>query len=264
MIIDDSHAFALDRLTAETFVKRVDYHHQVESTNDVGLKLCEDGGLETPVLVLTENQTAGRGRGSNQWWSTAGALTFSLVVDAEQIGLPQVLWPRASMTAGLAVCETLEQLLPGQEIGLKWPNDIHLNARKVCGILVEVGLKESNCLVVGIGLNVNNSLADAPEPLKSMANSMFNVTDRQHDLTDVLVRLLNQLEEKFSLLANGDHDLASAWQKRCVLTGRTVQVDCGPNSIVGGCEGIDEDGALVLRTEAGIERLFGGVITLIW
>lgn len=257
-------AFDIERLAAETFVGRVDYFHEVESTNDVALKLCQDGLVETPILVLAENQTAGRGRGSNEWWSTAGALTFSIVVDVEQTGLPKVLWPRASLTTGLAVCEALERMLPGYEIGLKWPNDVHLNSRKVCGVLVEVGPQNSNCLVVGIGLNVNNSFADAPELLSEIGISIVDATDKKHDLTDVLVRLLNQLEFQFLRLARGDANLAGNWRQRCVLQGRTVQVDSGPNTIVGGCEGIDEDGALVLRTEAGIERLFGGIVSSIW
>jgi BirA family biotin operon repressor/biotin-[acetyl-CoA-carboxylase] ligase len=168
------------------------------------------------------------------------------------------------LTTGLSVCAALELLLPRAEISLKWPNDVHLEGRKVCGVLVEVGPWASDLLVLGIGVNVNNSLELAPDELKSIATSLIDFTGRHLELTEVLICVLRQLEIQLARLGGGDPGLAADWHSRCVLRGRTVAVDSGARTTIGVCQGIDEEGALVLLTEGGPARLFGGVVAGIW
>lgn len=256
--------FDLDRIVRDTFVAEILYHKTVDSTNDSALDLCRREDLRSPFLVLTSQQTSGRGRGTNRWWSAPGALTFSLLIRAADRGLPQCLWPKTSLATGLSVCSALDELLPDGESSLKWPNDVHLRGRKVCGVLVEPGPRSSDMLVVGIGVNVNNTFDNAPDELASTATSLFDVTGRQSDLTEVLVRLLRHLERQWSRLADGDTQLVAEWQSRCALRGRNVKVVTGTRSTAGLCQGIDEDGALVLLTEDGPARLFGGVVARIW
>ena len=88
----------IQRIAAESFVQRVAYQEEVGSTNDWALQLAVRQDAVFPLLVATERQLAGRGRGANQWWSAAGALTFSTVVDATQQHLPPAAWPRLSLT----------------------------------------------------------------------------------------------------------------------------------------------------------------------
>ena len=170
----------LRRLRTETFLREVEHHAEIGSTNDRALALCGETNLPVPYLILTEQQTAGRGRGANRWWSNDGALLFSVIINATDYALPESRWPQISLTAGVAVCEVLDaltnttnsQVARAHTVGLKWPNDVWLNNRKACGILVEVPPTRCGRLVIGVGLNVNNSFDSAPAELQLNATSL--------------------------------------------------------------------------------------------
>jgi len=254
---------SLSRILAETFVSWIDYHDQIASTNDRGLALVVEGQLKMPALVLTNRQTAGRGRGANPWWSADGALTFSLVVDAASLQLPTQHFPQVSLTTGLAACEALLKEVPGQDIRLKWPNDVYLQGRKVCGILVETSRVSSAVLVIGMGINVNNSLRRAPCELKDIATSLLDVAGRPFDRTRLLIELLQQLEGQLQRFTTHRAALLQRWRELCLLQGRTVCLAVGDRQFVGVCQGIDEEGALLVQQEAGIQRFFAGVVRLV-
>src|SRR5207247_1705002 len=112
---------------------------------------------------LTERQTAGRGRGSNRWWTADGALTFSLVLEAPPDRLPPSRWPQVALVAGIAVCEALQTPAPRAALRVKWPNDVYLADGKICGILSESIPGWRDRLVVGIGVNVNNRVKSGPK-----------------------------------------------------------------------------------------------------
>lgn len=251
----------LDRLKSETFVEHVEWHAELASTNDRALDTDWSANANGPTLVLTDCQTAGRGRGANQWWSQPGALTFSLVLNTAETNLPMVRWPHVSLTTGLAVCHTIEALLPEADVGLKWPNDVFLQSKKVCGILVEVPPGRSGKLVIGVGLNVNNSFAEAPQEMREIATSLRDVAADVFSLTDVLVDVLQRIEQEIQSIGSDSASLMQRFQQRCVLTGRTVELTAGDRSTVGVCHGIDADGAIVLWTGEQTERFYGGVIS---
>ena len=254
----------IQRIAAESFVQRVAYQEEVGSTNDWALQLAVRQDAVFPLLVATERQLAGRGRGANQWWSAAGALTFSTVVDATQQHLPPAAWPRLSLTVGLAVSEAVEQLLPRHAVRLKWPNDVYLEGRKVCGILIEGVPQRPGVLVVGVGLNVNNSFRNAPAPLSSTGVSLAEVADRDFDRTDVLLAVLNRLARHLDGFGFADSEsLAEAWRRRCYLEGRTVTLEMGPNRVTGVCQGIADDGALLLQSDTGVHRYYAGTVARI-
>lgn len=250
----------LARVVEETFVRRVEFHRELASTNDLALELhaCE----ELPLLVIAEHQTAGRGRGENRWWSGDGALMFSLLVDSGST-LPIERWPQVSLTVGLAVCESVSELVAGKQIGLKWPNDVYLEGRKACGILIEVPPQSQGRMVLGVGLNVNNSFAQAPSQLQAIATSLRDVAARRFDLTDVLVRVLQQVEHELDLLAGGTVDFSTRWRPLCILQGCEVELSTGPQSVSGICRGIDPQGAILIETVSGEQRFFGGTLTRI-
>lgn len=251
----------LERIRAETFVTQIEFHDELPSTNDRALELAEKRAPLAPLLVLTAAQTAGRGRGSNRWWADGGALTFSLLLQAEAPQLPQRDWPQLSLTAGLAVCEAVEELVE-QATLLKWPNDVYLRGRKVCGILVEVPRNQQGLLVVGIGINVNNSSRSAPAELQNTVIALCDVGGRQFALNDALRIVLNRLSQRISLIGKRDDELRDCWRRRCLLTGRAVHVDLGVRQVSGICRGIDDQGALLVHTKHGTERCFAGVVTL--
>jgi BirA family biotin operon repressor/biotin-[acetyl-CoA-carboxylase] ligase len=233
------------------------------STNDLALELAADPRLPVPALVLAARQTAGRGRGGNRWWSAPGALTFSLVLEPAQVDLAIDHWPRLSLTTTVAVCDALAKLAPDAIWGAKWPNDVTVAGRKICGILVEVpnrGPRAGRRVVVGVGLNVNNSWQTAPDDLRDVGTALCDVTGRRHDRTDVLIRFLTAFADRLEQLSRADTRLLGAWRSRCVLRGRQVRIDNGAGSVRGRCWGIDDDGALVVETASGEQRVHGGVV----
>ncbi len=255
----------LRRLRTETFLREVEPHAEIGSTNDRALSLCEIDDLPIPYLILTERQTAGRGRGANRWWSSDGALLFSVIIDATDYALPESRWPQISLTVGVAVCEVLESLAQithskSHTVGLKWPNDVWLNRRKACGILVEVPPTRCGRLVIGVGLNVNNSFDSAPADLQLHATSLLDETEIAFDRTSVLTTFLQQLDRNLKRLAEADHSLVELWQSRCVLRGRSVSLDIGQRVVTGLCLGIADDGALRLQSSTREQRFYGGVI----
>ena len=260
---DRDIGFDLDRIIADTFVEQVQYHETIDSTNTAALAASEQVDLQLPLLVLAGQQTAGRGRGSNTWWSATGSLTFSLLLDPTNLGILQRDWPRVSLTTGLAICLTLDEFLRDQSCCLKWPNDILLNDRKICGILVEAGVGAAGKLVIGIGINVNNSFQNAPDPLPATATSLVDSRQQESSLDEVLVHVLQQLAEQLDRLASQDPGLAADWQKRSALNGQNLEVVTEKRSYRGTCQGIDEHGALILETQDGLEQLFTGQVRTI-
>ena len=168
----------LDRIQDESPVRVVQYYRQLPSTSDRALQLARVDECETPLVVLAELQTAGRGRGSNRWWAGPGALTFSLVVDLEN-GQRAVGDTRISLATALAVRDALSTFDRTARFQLKWPNDIYLQSRKIAGILLERPALYLNRLVVGIGVNANNSLQGAPAALQETSNSFCDATGRE-------------------------------------------------------------------------------------
>ena len=251
----------LEKILQSTFVEQVEFHEAIDSTNDRALVLSREPSVRAPTLVVAATQTDGRGRGTNVWWAQQGALTFSLLIETEAMRLPQRQWPTASLTAGLAVCEALEEVLEEPALQLKWPNDVYLRQRKVCGILIEVPPQQRGMIVIGIGINVNNSARHAPEDLRSSAIAMCDAAECEFSLVQVLERVLLRLHERLGWIGHRNHELRHRWRERCLLTGRSVQLDTGSRNVVGTCHGIDDDGALVIETVNETERCFAGAVT---
>ena len=246
-----------------TFIRRIRALDETDSTNNVArawsTQLSAD---EVPALVVAESQSAGRGRGENRWWSGPGSLTFSVIVEPAAWGVPSERWPALSLTVGAATALALEQRVPTSEVRLKWPNDVYLDGRKIAGILIESPPNDSRRLVLGIGVNVNNSLAGVPAEIESRAISLCDATGTTHSRTDLLKDLLTQLWQSLTRLGSDLPRLREDWRRLCLLTGRSVVVtDQGRGVVAGTCLGLDDDGALRVQTDGSVERLFSGVVT---
>lgn len=263
----------LRAIRSETFVEAIDFLPRLGSTNDRAIELMASSGTAYPLLVLTESQTAGRGRGANVWWSGRGALTFSIVLATDANQLPTESWPQVSLTAGLAVCEALEELLsqgvpPASlsslpTVQLKWPNDVYLEGRKICGILVEVPPKSSGKLLVGIGINVNNSTENAPPSIQTLATSLTDATGQQFALTEVLIHVLRRLSKRLQPGEFWNADVLNGWRQRCYLSHKSIEIDNGARQVQGFCRGIDDGGALQLEVNGEIQQHLAGVIKLL-
>ena len=268
--MDDSYLcfspYDLERIDAGTFVSRIEFHESLGSTSDLAVELAASvGSGELPLLVLTNQQTAGRGRGSNRWIAEAGGLTFSLVIDAGRYASAGQDRPRVSLAVALALRDALAELAPSAAFHLKWPNDVYASLpgerpRKIAGILLDCPPVPGERVVIGVGVNVNNSHAAAPEEIRRRAISLYELFGEQRSLCEVLLATLRELEVILEMLASGPLPLAELWQPHCLLSGREVTADTGVRRVSGICAGIDADGALLLRSAEGIERIVSATI----
>lgn len=253
--------FDLHRIRGETDLGHLEYHQTLDSTNQLAIQLLPDLQPLCPALVLAAEQTAGRGRGSNAWWASAGALTFSLVVDPVRAGIPAHRVPMLSLAVGTAVRRALTTFAGSADLRIKWPNDVLLNERKVCGILTEQHLIDGHSLlIVGVGVNVNNSLQFAPPDVRQRATSLFDATADSHDLTTVLIAVLQSIQACCRELVDQHDAWLAELNRHSVLSGRRVVVLAGEKTWRGTCCGIDHCGALLLQTESGIQAVMAGTV----
>jgi BirA family transcriptional regulator, biotin operon repressor / biotin---[acetyl-CoA-carboxylase] ligase len=250
--------FPMD-LLGHVGVQSFSYLKQVESSNSYALQRLATDAPSHVWLVLAGSQTAGRGRGENRWWSENGALTFSLVVDAEEFCMPQWLWPRLSMAVGLAICQLLEREPWQLPMQLKWPNDVYVSGKKLGGILIEHFEKK---LVIGIGLNVNQRFEGAPAEVRARATSLLLEMGENSDVYAVLVDVVRAVLEILPLVARDELELAHEAGNRNHLQWKCVTIRQGLTRTEGMCEGIDFDGALLVRTQTGICRVLSGTVEL--
>ena len=250
--------FDLDRILRETFVARAEYHPSVGSTNDRAAQCAAYSAGELPLLVLAQHQTAGRGRGANRWWTGPGALTFSLLLDGRTVAARGNRSPLVALAAAVAVVDAVAPLLPEHPLGIHWPNDVMVGPRKLAGILVEV-LPDGRH-VVGIGVNTNNTLADAPAELQSTAATLRDLGSRTFDHTEILIDLLQRLEREFVQLGRQPQGVAAQADALCLQRGGILTLQWGKRTITGRCRGIAADGAIRLETPAGLETFYSGSV----
>ena len=218
---------------------RLEVVGETDSTNDeLRRRESEAPGL----VVLAERQTAGRGRRGAAWLSAAGeCLTFSVLLRPSE---PKALWPRLSLATGLAVAEALGRC--GLEARIKWPNDVLVGGKKICGILVEAA---ADRVIVGIGLNVLSERF--PEGLE--ATSVCLESGRKVERAELLSMVLRALEGWSREIGSGFPQMLERVRERCALSGEMVRLTSGERSLEGEVVGIGDGGELLVRTERGVE-----------
>lgn len=246
----------LARLLAATPLAGAEHHEVLASTNDHAWGLSAETPL--PHLVLAAEQTAGRGRGANSWWTPRGSLAMSLLIDPARHGIRGEHVLLVSLACAVALVETVGRRSAGIPLGLHWPNDVFAAGRKLSGILIE-GLP-SGRMVIGIGVNTNNTLADAPAELRSIATSLRDLTGEPCDHTEFLVELLDALDDALRQLADRPASIARAADRLCLQHGEELTVVTGVGRIAGTCRGIHDDGALLLGTGEGVQRIYSGAL----
>jgi len=246
------------KLIDTTFLARVEHHATLGSTNDRAKQCVAAGAGPMPLLIVADRQTAGRGRGGNRWWTGPGGLACSLLLDIQSLTLDTSRVPLVALAAGVAMVETVGPLLAAHRVGLHWPNDVFTDGRKLAGILVEI--VANRFCVVGIGLNTNNALADAPAELRRTATTLLELTGKRHDHTTLLTGLLGHLADLLGQLASTPEEVAARADAACLQHGQELRIESGNRSIRGTCAGIAPDGALLLDTPDGRKKLYSGVL----
>lgn len=248
-----------ERISAETFVAHVEHYSTLGSTNDRALQCAAEGDCPMPMLIVAASQTAGRGRGANRWWTGKGSLAMSLLLEADRLTGPRgTPSPLTAIAAALAIVDTIAPLLSGHVIGIRWPNDVLADGDKLAGILIEA--TTDGKLVIGVGLNTNNPMDDAPVELAQSATTLLDLTGRHHDQTELLVRLLLCLERLLDETVDNPRQVAARANGLCLQRGKQLSLRHGNRTITGRCEGIASDGALLLDTPQGRQHFHSGVV----
>ena len=242
----------------ETLVASIETFAELSSTNDHAIQRSKQGDAELPLLVLAQRQVAGRGRGANTWWSSDGALTFSLLLGMRHLSSTGQTSPLASLAVGIAVCDALMAINGQLSVGLKWPNDVFVGGKKITGILMECPSSAVGDVVVGVGVNVNNSIRRAPEDIAARATSLTDLLARDCDEFAVLLLVLRQIEFQLAQLQADPARVVQRCCELCVLTGRQITVSLGDSQMTGLCLGIDSSGALLVQTAHGTRECLAG------
>ncbi len=235
---------------------------ETNSTNDIVEKLARDG-VKEGVVVFAESQTRGRGRLGRKWLSPARrGLWFSVLLRPDL--RPQAA-TQLTVVAATALVRAIRQQT-GIAPDIKWPNDILIRGRKVAGVLTELAaeLDHVKHLTLGIGVDVNLAASEFPPELRKLATSLKIESGRHVSRIDLAAAILRELDRDYARICAGEFEkVADEWQQQCTTIGQRVTIHIGPRSLQGRAEALDDDGALLLRTEHGrLERVIGGDVVL--
>ena len=251
-----SPALITDNLGTRFIGQKVIYYPQLTSTMDVARKEAQQGAAEGTVVIADE-QTAGKGRVKRVWLSPKGSIALSIIL------CPDVLYlPRLIMLASLAVVHSI-QAVTGLKSQIKWPNDVLINGKKVCGILIESDVQRNTVAyaIIGIGINVNFRLSDFPEILPT-ATSLADELGENVSRLDLIRCLLVETERLYLALPAGE-SVYQEWRDRLVTLGRSVQVKSGKTILEGIAESVATDGSLLLRHSNGSStKIVAGDVSL--
>ena len=229
-------------------VRYIHFFEELGSTSDFAKELAagaREGASVHGTLVVALHQTAGRGRHRRRWEAPPGtALLFSLAVD-------RIHAPLLPMAAPVAVCEGIAAAQPPLRPRVKYPNDILLSGSKAGGVLLE---QAGPAVVVGVGVNVSQSAAQLPQGSRIPATSLALELGRPADPVRVLAAILARLGHYLSPECAEPHALAGRMNALCDTIGREVEVDTANGVVRGTAMSVAADGALMVRTEAGMQR----------
>lgn len=260
--LEDALAARRDRLGA--LARTVLYFDTIGSTNDVAVALAQRGQHEGAV-VIAEAQTSGRGRRGRTWFSppSAGLYVSVVLAPARARVAPERATALLTLSAGVALSEAVERVT-GLIPAIKWPNDLLVGRRKLAGILAEgvassssVGLQ---AVVLGYGINVMS--AAYPPELASIVTSLETELGRGVDRAALCAESLAALAERYGDLLDGRYDaILDAWLARAFGSrGARVEWDTPSGVRHGITEGIDEMGALLVRSAGSVERIVAGEV----
>jgi BirA family transcriptional regulator, biotin operon repressor / biotin---[acetyl-CoA-carboxylase] ligase len=245
----------LSGLTTRIIGRQVFCYPSLPSTMDMAREKARQGVSEGTVIIAGE-QTAGRGRLKRSWLSPEGNIALSIILRPDIKSLPYLI-----MIASLAAARSIEAVT-GQKAQIKWPNDVLIGGKKVCGILIENELKgnKAEFSIIGIGINTNLKVAGHKE-IADTAISLSSTTGVNLRIT--LIRaLLAEFEELYLTLPEGK-PIYESWRSRLVTLGKKVKTTWGAQIIDGLAESVDESGALFIRDDGGaLRKVVAGDVTL--
>ena len=251
-----SSALITHNLPTHFIGQRVIYYPQLTSTMDVARQEAQQGAAEGTVVIADE-QTGGKGRVKRTWLSPRGSIALSVILYPKVSYLPSLI-----MLTSLAVVRSIATVA-GLDSQIKWPNDVLINGKKVCGILVENDVRRNKVTysITGIGINVNFRLSDFPE-IPPTATSLADELGRYVSRADMIRCLLVETEKLYSALPDGE-SIYQEWRDRLATLGRKVQTKSGETTLEGIAESVARDGSLLLRHSNGSStKIVAGDVSL--
>lgn len=251
-----------DRSKNRLVGKMLLFGRMVPSTNDWAKRLASQK-VPDGTVVVAEVQTVGRGRLGREWFSPKGGLWFSVVLRPKTEAAEAAKFVFA---ASLAVADALGEFC-GLHAETKWPNDVLVGGKKICGILTEINSsgKNVNYAVIGVGLNANFKVKETlPKEVMETATSIEDELGRQVDYNDLLSAVLEKLDKVYGVFINeGSDAVLKRWKEFAFFLGHEVAVKVDSETFVGVASDVASSGALVLQLEDGSVREFRvGDVTL--
>lgn len=245
------------RLTTKFIGRQIAYYTSVTSTMAVARELAKQGAKEG-TIVIADEQTSGRGRLGRTWLSPKGSLALSIVFRP-----PLRLLPKLLMLISLAVVSAIRQFC-GLKAVIKWPNDILIGGKKVCGILIESEVEGEvvNFAIAGIGININLTPASFPE-ISTLATSLSQELSKDISLPDFITVLLTEIERLYLLVQSGI-SIYEEWQEHLETLRKWVRIKVGEVIEEGRVESITEEGTLLLcRSNGTLASITAGDVTIL-
>ena len=241
-----------------SFGNQIEWFEELPSTMDLAAAKGREGAPEG-LVIIAERQTAGRGRLGRSWSSPKGGVWLSLLLRPD---LPPASLGLLSICFGVAAAATISRMtqLP---VKLKWPNDLMVNEKKLGGLLIESSITSGKVdfAALGLGINVNIRSSDLPEELRRIATSLLIETGEHWSCRQFIKLFLEQAEASYNqLLAGQKQDILQAWSELDASIGRQVTGMSEGKSISGEACGIDEHGALRVKTPSGMRIISQGEV----
>ncbi len=230
----------------------IHYFKEVDSTNNVAKYLADNGAPEGTV-VIAESQKRGRGRRGKTWLSPSGGVWMSIILRPK---LPPYKASQITLVTGVAVAETLEKEC-GLDVGIKWPNDILIGNKKVCGILTEVSASVDmvDYLVVGIGIDMNVDVQMFPQDLRNYTTSLKKELETEISGPILVQKFLGNFEAIYNEFKKGEFPkILNKWRGLSTTIGNRVEVRKRGINIRGEAVGITKEGVLILERDDGTLR----------
>lgn len=245
-------------LGTKTFGWTIETMKSAESTQTLLRSRADEGAQEGHVVVALE-QNAGKGRGGKPWHSPRGGLWFSLLLRPR---IPMRELYLLTLLFGVAVIRSIKGL--GLEPQLKWPNDILLQGRKLCGILLETSGEpdRADFVVVGIGINANFAAASLPEAMRPDSISLLDVLGKKVDRAALMGAVLRESELLYATASSaGFSSIIDEWKANSCTIGREVVISSFGRGIRGIATDMSPDGSLVVTTRDGTEKVYSGSLS---
>ncbi|AXH98884.1 biotin--[acetyl-CoA-carboxylase] ligase [Sporosarcina sp. PTS2304] len=240
-------------LQTTAYGQQINYFKTVPTTQTIAHEEAQNGAVDG-TLIISEEQTAGKGRLARPWVSNAGrGIWMSLIMRPE---LPPQQAPQLTLVAAVAIVRAIEDVTDIQPV-IKWPNDILINGKKVTGILTELQSDPDRvkAIILGIGVNANQETADFPEELQAIATSLRIEKGEKVDRAKLVAKIMHYLEQYTALyVEKGFAPIKILWESYATITGKKIKASMVNETVEGTALGISQDGMLELQLDDGTIR----------